>query len=141
MDSIIPPDNEVPNLYHEMKRGVQALNRQGIVMYGELSPTKFDVDLTEKGHGLIEDQTAADRPVTKAFTVYLEALNAESNPDKILSRLFSVASDHLEAEGENLLREYQDNASTLPVDPLPAFPEILLMQFEPALNHPHTTKS
>lgn len=141
MDSIIPPDNEIPNLYREMKLGVQALNRQGIVMYGELSADEFDVDLTEKGYDLIEDQAAADRPVTKAFTVYLEALNSESNPDQILARLFSAASDHLEAEGENLLREYQDNASTLPVDPLPAFPEILLMQFEPELNHPQTAQT
>lgn len=141
MDSIIPPDNEIPNLYREMKLGVQALNRQGIVMYGELSAAEFDVDLTEKGYDLIEDQAAADSPVTKAFTVYLEALNSESNPDQILVRLFSVASDHLEAEGENLLREYQDNASTLPVDPLPAFPEILLMQFEPELNHPQTAQT
>lgn len=133
IDSIIPPDNDVPNLYREMKLGVQTLIRLGIVRYGELSADEFVVDLSEKGHDLIEDQAAVDSAVTEAFTVYLDALDFESTPGQVLARSFSVARDYLEAEGENILGEYQDNASTLPVDPLPSFPEIRLMQFEPDL--------
>lgn len=133
MTTLVPPHEEFPNMLTDLEDGVEALNKQGIVVYGDLTESDFDVELTEKGTEMLLDDEATSTPTMKAFTTLLEALDTEDTPYGVLIRFLQTVKAHSATVDENLLREYYENASTLPADPIPEFPEVILMQFDPGI--------
>lgn len=132
---VIRPDADFPDLLQEMQEGVQALNRNGLVIYGELSADTFDIDLTPKGETFVTDETPDDTPASQVFVMYLEALDTGSVPHDLFVSFIERVKAASTKETGNLLRAYYDNASSLPVDPIPRLPEILLMYLDPGIEN------